>query len=430
MSGDKGDLFDATLKEELNGVDACIWPPIIQPSFDVVGYALHESLKSFRAAYSSGSLLTFPETGDPDNDRDDIDADTDMNARRENQTAELKAYKERLGSTDVWCGASIVRDYSILCPQYSVMEQYVSICVREPENDDGWKGKPRFGIARSRYSLTYQLSYGPTKVFLSTSLPWAHGLLQSILSSTHHLSWIGPQATRTAPLKQQAPSKPHTPQRSSLQRTLEYQISDTKSKTARANSAASAASTAKSHTITTGLETLRHTMGILRRHSNQFLTGTTLALRNARSNINGDCRFDLASVLRRDADYDSESESDSASQSTHRKESETLDNLISQYFDLEGSCKDLKNTCCSAINFAATTRINADQRECNQKMRRICKQHKRFLIVVTAIIGMRFILWFMDFDWDFGILQRNSTLAGLIGTCIWWVVGIWFVFRA
>ncbi|KAL4795949.1 hypothetical protein BDV19DRAFT_154846 [Aspergillus venezuelensis] len=72
MKGGKGDLFKSTLKEDLIGVHACIWPPVIQPCLDFVAYAARESLKAFRAASPpSGKTFRFVYQGLPLTERDE-----------------------------------------------------------------------------------------------------------------------------------------------------------------------------------------------------------------------------------------------------------------------------------------------------------------------------------------------------------------------
>ncbi|KAL4941072.1 hypothetical protein BDV06DRAFT_195278 [Aspergillus oleicola] len=59
-----------------------------------------------------------------------------LKAQQQKQKDEIRAYKERLGTTDVRCGDSIAREYSIVCPRFSVMEQWISICIKVSYN--GW----------------------------------------------------------------------------------------------------------------------------------------------------------------------------------------------------------------------------------------------------------------------------------------------------
>ncbi|KAL4795950.1 hypothetical protein BDV19DRAFT_388664 [Aspergillus venezuelensis] len=304
-------------------------------------------------------LSSIYETGDPDNDRDDTNTDTDLDAQRENQTAEIKAYKERLGSTDVWCGASMVRDYSILCPRYSVMEQYVSICVKESENDDCWSA-----IIWTDQGLP--LTKSPLGPWPAADHPFLH--------PPPVIEWTAsyPHSSFQATGKHSPPPSLH-----SLLRTSRILLREAPKNPRKQNLGRKIENRSR--------EQYRQRCQHHRNPHNHHGAGypPTHYGHNARPEkreIEYQRRLQIrfGFRLRRDVE--------SATQSSCRKESETINALLSQYSDLEDSCKDLRNTCCSAINFAATVRVNAEQRECNQKMRRICKQHKRFLIVVTVII--------------------------------------------
>lgn len=71
--------------------------------------------------------------------RDDFGGQ-DLQSQRSNQSAELATYKiQQLGSTKVCCGDSLVREYSTVCSSFSVIEQWISLCITKTES--GWAGK-------------------------------------------------------------------------------------------------------------------------------------------------------------------------------------------------------------------------------------------------------------------------------------------------
>jgi hypothetical protein len=71
--------------------------------------------------------------------RDDFGGQ-DLRLQRLEELAELDKYRmQQLGSTKVSCGDSIVRDYSTVCPSFSVMEQWMSLCIAKTER--GWSSK-------------------------------------------------------------------------------------------------------------------------------------------------------------------------------------------------------------------------------------------------------------------------------------------------
>ncbi|KAF2009120.1 hypothetical protein BU24DRAFT_90890 [Aaosphaeria arxii CBS 175.79] len=60
-----------------------------------------------------------------------------LQSQRSGQSTELGTYRiQQLGSTRVCCGDSLVREYSTLCPCFSVIEQWISLCVTN--TDKGW----------------------------------------------------------------------------------------------------------------------------------------------------------------------------------------------------------------------------------------------------------------------------------------------------
>lgn len=71
--------------------------------------------------------------------RDDF-GKQDLQSQRSDQSTELGIYKiQQLGSTRVCCGDSLVREYSTVCSCFSVIEQWISLCVTK--TDRGWAGK-------------------------------------------------------------------------------------------------------------------------------------------------------------------------------------------------------------------------------------------------------------------------------------------------
>lgn len=71
--------------------------------------------------------------------RDDFGGQ-DLRSQRAEQAIELEKYKiQQLGSTRVCCGDSLVREYSTVCPCFSVVEQWISLCLSRTER--GWTGR-------------------------------------------------------------------------------------------------------------------------------------------------------------------------------------------------------------------------------------------------------------------------------------------------
>lgn len=71
--------------------------------------------------------------------RDGFD-EQDLQSQRSEQSVQLGRYRtQQLGSTKVRCGDSLVREYSTLCSCFSVIEQWISLCVTR--TDKGWAGK-------------------------------------------------------------------------------------------------------------------------------------------------------------------------------------------------------------------------------------------------------------------------------------------------
>ena len=84
--------------------------------------------------------------------RDDFGGQ-DLRSQRSNQSAELGTYRtHQLGSTKINCGDSLVREYSTLCSCFSVIEQWISLCVTR--TDKGWAGKWFQYIVQKRLAET------------------------------------------------------------------------------------------------------------------------------------------------------------------------------------------------------------------------------------------------------------------------------------
>lgn len=68
--------------------------------------------------------------------RDDFGGQ-DLQSQRSDQSSELGTYKiQQLRSTRVCCGDSLVREYSTVCSSFSVVEQWISLCITK--TDRGW----------------------------------------------------------------------------------------------------------------------------------------------------------------------------------------------------------------------------------------------------------------------------------------------------
>lgn len=81
--------------------------------------------------------------------RDDFGGQ-DLQSQRSDQSTELGIYKrQQLGSTRVCCGDSLVREYSTVCSSFSVIEQWISLCITR--TDGGWAGKRQCSISRKMF---------------------------------------------------------------------------------------------------------------------------------------------------------------------------------------------------------------------------------------------------------------------------------------
>lgn len=71
--------------------------------------------------------------------RDDFGGQ-DLQSQRSGQSIELASYKiQQLGSTRVSCGDSVVREHSTVCSSFSVIEQWISLCITK--TNGSWAGK-------------------------------------------------------------------------------------------------------------------------------------------------------------------------------------------------------------------------------------------------------------------------------------------------
>lgn len=71
----------------------------------------------------------------------------DLQLQRSKQSTDLGTYKiQQLRSARVCCGDSLVREYSTVCSNFSVIEQWISLCITK--TDKGWAGKRQCSIQR------------------------------------------------------------------------------------------------------------------------------------------------------------------------------------------------------------------------------------------------------------------------------------------
>ena len=71
--------------------------------------------------------------------RDDFGGQ-DLQSQRSDQSTELETYKlQQLAFIKVRCGDSVVREYSTVCSCFSVIEQWISLCITK--TGKGWTGR-------------------------------------------------------------------------------------------------------------------------------------------------------------------------------------------------------------------------------------------------------------------------------------------------
>lgn len=71
--------------------------------------------------------------------KDDF-GDKNIHQQRSKEADELSKYRaQQLRSSKITCGDSVVREYATLCSSFSIIEQWISLCVTK--NTRGWTGK-------------------------------------------------------------------------------------------------------------------------------------------------------------------------------------------------------------------------------------------------------------------------------------------------
>lgn len=150
--------FDVTISSPLNGAGQIVFlRGFLSPSWvSAVGSKYNIDPEFFRShmdflstgvsghAYSLSSLQScssniFRLCVSTVLHRDDFGGQ-DLQMQRSTQSVDMGTYKiQQLGSTRMCCGDSIAREYSTICTNYSVLEQWISICVAKVES--GWTGK-------------------------------------------------------------------------------------------------------------------------------------------------------------------------------------------------------------------------------------------------------------------------------------------------
>lgn len=113
--------------------------------------------------------------------RDDFGGQ-DLQSQRSDQGTGLGTYRrQQLGSTRVCCGDSLVREYSTICSCFSVIEQWISLCITK--TDRGWAGKrqcqylPREKIIADMHSVIAWMDQGrPLGRISSGAMDESHGI--------------------------------------------------------------------------------------------------------------------------------------------------------------------------------------------------------------------------------------------------------------
>lgn len=113
-------------------------PEFFRRHMDFLSTSIHRHAYSFPSLASSSNNI-FRLCVSTLLHRDDFGAQ-DLHLQRLDQSTELGRYKiQQLGSTRVCCGDSLVREYTTVCSCFSVIEQWISLCIMKTNR--GWAGK-------------------------------------------------------------------------------------------------------------------------------------------------------------------------------------------------------------------------------------------------------------------------------------------------
>lgn len=119
-------------------------PEFFRRHMDFLSASIHRHAYGFPSLASSSDTI-FRLCVNTIFHRDDFGGQ-DLRLQRSEQSAELEKYKiQQLRSTKICCGDSLVREYSTMCPSFSVLEQWISLYLAKTER--GWAGKKSHTLA-------------------------------------------------------------------------------------------------------------------------------------------------------------------------------------------------------------------------------------------------------------------------------------------
>ncbi|KAL2833319.1 hypothetical protein BDW59DRAFT_138472 [Aspergillus cavernicola] len=348
--------------------------------------------------------------------RDDFGGQ-DLQLQRSDQSTELGIYKiQQLGSTRVRCGDSVVREYSTVCPCFSVIEQWISLCITK--TDRGWaviawmdQGRPLeksplgpwTSHIKSKATPLPVLQYHPKMAFRTTNnrLDPDANTLAEVQQSTAILPLQYDSLIALVDLTRRAPQDPlsmciplfahaafsEVQFLNLMESRIQFQI----------------------NAITEGLPadalgTLQYFFNILNRHAQQLKDSTRALCKLAERSSQSAVLPGLDTGTRRQT---SEAETVRNFGSSSSDGTFTTKGLLEDYEQLHVRCIDLSKMCTRGITLAMNKATIEESRRAIEQSERL----KRLTLLATLFIPLTF---------SSSLLGMNIDLLGQNAVRFWW----------
>ncbi|KAK2791243.1 hypothetical protein FQN53_006084 [Emmonsiellopsis sp. PD_33] len=361
--------------------------------------------------------------------RDDFGGQ-DIQSQRSDQATKLGIYKmQQLGSTRVCCGDSLVREYSTVCSCFSVVEQWISLCITKV--DRGWaviawldQGRPLeksppgpwTSHIESRATPLPILQHHPKMAFRTTTSrldPNANASAE-VQQSTAILPLQYDSLIALVDLARRAPQDP-------LSMCIPLFAHAAFSEVQFLNLMESRIQI-QVHTIVEGvpadaLDTLQYFFNILNRHAQQLKDSTRAICKLAERNNQG------LNGVRAESPMPKNASPLSPGMGTHRRvsDSETVRNfgynssqgtfsakgLLENYEQLHIRCISLSELCTRGITLAMNKATIEESRKAIEQSQRL----KRLTLLATLFIPLTF---------SSSLLGMNIDLLGQNAVKFWW----------
>ncbi|RFU31495.1 hypothetical protein B7463_g4797, partial [Scytalidium lignicola] len=315
----------------------------------------------------------------------------DLQSQRSGHATELRAYKLELRSTRVCCGDSLVREYSTVCSSFSVIEQWISLCITK--TDAGWaviawmdQGRPLEKSPRGPWTSHIESNATPLPIL-------QHHPKMAFRTTTNRLD---PDANDSANVQQSTRRAPHDPLSMCIPLFAHAAFSEVQFLNLMESRIQNQINTIVEGVPADALGTLQYFANILNRHSRQLKDSTRAICKLAERSSQGLNGVNVESPMPKNVvspglgmstrQQISETETARNVGSNSSDSTFTTIGLLEDYEQLHVRCIDLSEMCTRGMTLAMNKATIEESRRAIEQSERL----KKLTLLETLFIPLSF----------------------------------------